>query len=98
MNTHSTKFPTTTTSMLYLFVFFINKKEFFLLLGRKLGAPPLFGEGAGSPSNTVVWAEVQVYICTSAKEDVTVVVCLEGKGENYQVCSVQYCVQQLCTV
>ena len=23
--------------------------------------------------------------------------CLEGKGENYQVCSVQYCVQQLCT-
>ena len=25
-------------------------------------------------------------------------ICLEGKGENYQVCSVQYCVQQLCTV
>jgi len=24
--------------------------------------------------------------------------CLEGKSENYQVCSVQYCVQQLCTV
>jgi len=24
--------------------------------------------------------------------------CLEGKGENYQVCSVQYCVQQLCTL
>jgi len=24
--------------------------------------------------------------------------CLEGKGENYQVCSVQYCVQPLCTV
>ena len=24
--------------------------------------------------------------------------CLEGKKENYQVCSVQYCVQQLCTV
>jgi len=24
--------------------------------------------------------------------------CLEGKGKNYQVCSVQYCVQQLCTV
>ena len=24
--------------------------------------------------------------------------CLVGKGENYQVCSVQYCVQQLCTV
>jgi len=24
--------------------------------------------------------------------------CLEGKGESYQVCSVQYCVQQLCTV
>ena len=24
--------------------------------------------------------------------------CLEGKGEKYQVCSVQYCVQQLCTV
>ena len=24
--------------------------------------------------------------------------CLEGKGGNYQVCSVQYCVQQLCTV
>ena len=24
--------------------------------------------------------------------------CREGKGENYQVCSVQYCVQQLCTV
>jgi len=24
--------------------------------------------------------------------------CLESKGENYQVCSVQYCVQQLCTV
>ena len=24
--------------------------------------------------------------------------CLEGKGENYQVCSVQYCVQQLYTV
>jgi len=24
--------------------------------------------------------------------------CLEGKGENYHVCSVQYCVQQLCTV
>ena len=24
--------------------------------------------------------------------------CLEGKGEDYQVCSVQYCVQQLCTV
>ena len=24
--------------------------------------------------------------------------CLEGKGENYQVCSMQYCVQQLCTV
>ena len=24
--------------------------------------------------------------------------CLEGKGENYQVCSVQYYVQQLCTV
>ena len=24
--------------------------------------------------------------------------CLDGKGENYQVCSVQYCVQQLCTV
>jgi len=24
--------------------------------------------------------------------------CLEGKTENYQVCSVQYCVQQLCTV
>ena len=23
---------------------------------------------------------------------------LEGKGENYPVCSVQYCVQQLCTV
>ena len=23
---------------------------------------------------------------------------LEGKGENYQVCFVQYCVQQLCTV
>jgi len=24
--------------------------------------------------------------------------CLEDKRENYQVCSVQYCVQQLCTV
>jgi len=24
--------------------------------------------------------------------------CLEGKRENYQVCSVQHCVQQLCTV
>jgi len=24
--------------------------------------------------------------------------CLEGKEGNYQVCSVQYCVQQLCTV
>jgi len=24
--------------------------------------------------------------------------CLKGKGENYQVCSVQYCVQQLCAV
>jgi len=24
--------------------------------------------------------------------------CLEGKGGNYQACSVQYCVQQLCTV
>ena len=24
--------------------------------------------------------------------------CLDGKRENYQVCSVQYCVQQLCTV
>jgi len=24
--------------------------------------------------------------------------CLEGTRENYQVCSVQYCVQQLCTV
>ena len=24
--------------------------------------------------------------------------CLEGKGENYQVCSVQCCVQELCTV
>jgi len=24
--------------------------------------------------------------------------CLEGKRENYQMCSVQYCVQQLCTV
>jgi len=24
--------------------------------------------------------------------------CLEGKGENYQVCPVQYCVQQLCTL
>ena len=24
--------------------------------------------------------------------------CLEGKRENYQVCSVQYCVQHLCTV
>ena len=24
--------------------------------------------------------------------------CLEGKRENYQICSVQYCVQQLCTV
>jgi len=24
--------------------------------------------------------------------------CLEGKRENYQVYSVQYCVQQLCTV
>ena len=24
--------------------------------------------------------------------------CLEGKRKNYQVCSVQYCVQQLCTV
>ena len=24
--------------------------------------------------------------------------CLEGKRENYQVCYVQYCVQQLCTV
>jgi len=24
--------------------------------------------------------------------------CLEGKTENYQVCSVQYCAQQLCTV
>jgi len=24
--------------------------------------------------------------------------CLEGKGGNYQVCSVQYCAQQLCTV
>ena len=23
---------------------------------------------------------------------------LDGKGEKYQVCSVQYCVQQLCTV
>jgi len=26
------------------------------------------------------------------------VCCLQGKRENYQVCSVQYCVQQLCTV
>jgi len=24
--------------------------------------------------------------------------CLEGKRENYQVCSEQFCVQQLCTV
>jgi len=24
--------------------------------------------------------------------------CLEGKREKYQVCSVQYCAQQLCTV
>ena len=24
--------------------------------------------------------------------------CLEGKRENYQVCSIQYCMQQLCTV
>ena len=24
--------------------------------------------------------------------------CLEGKRDNYQVCSMQYCVQQLCTV
>ena len=27
-----------------------------------------------------------------------IVLKLEGKVENYQVCSVQYCVQQLCTV
>jgi len=27
-----------------------------------------------------------------------VVIVWRVKGENYQVCSVQYCVQQLCTV
>ena len=31
--------------------------------------------------------------CTHTRTD-----CLEGKRKNYQVCSVQYCVQQLCTV
>jgi len=38
---------------------------------------------AGLPSNRHHWSSGD---------------CLEGKGENYPVCSVQYCVQQLCTV
>ena len=32
-------------------------------MGRKVGAEPLLGGQAGSPSNTVVWAEA--YLCTN---------------------------------
>ena len=35
--------------------------------------------------------------CAAMKDDYRELY-LEGKRENYQVCSVQYCVQQLCTV
>jgi len=39
-------------------------------------------------------------ICTSLQRDIhrSNGDCLVGKRENYLVCSVQYCAQQLCTV
>ena len=41
---------------------------------------------------------IQAYPVTSNRHHRSSGDCLEGKRENYQVCSVQYCVQQLCTV
>jgi len=59
-----------------------------------------------------VWVMLHIWVCCGSYDGVTVSPCLlpssrhhrsngdclEGKRENYQVCSVQYCVQQLCTV
>ena len=49
---------------------------------------------AGISGGRVVPGE---YFLVSTKPD-TFCYPTVGKGENYQVCSVQYCVQQLCTV
>ena len=44
------------------------------------------------------WWNSGRFILSANRHHRSSVDCLESKGENYQVCSVQYCVQQLCTV
>jgi len=50
--------------------------------------------------NTVNWVTDNkgIHIQPTSAFGKTGLTCLEGKRENYQVCSVQYCAQHLCTV
>jgi len=48
--------------------------------------------------NVTVWLTPTITPLPSNRHHQSSDDCLDGKGENYQVCSVQYCVQQLCTV
>ena len=47
---------------------------------------------------TVTWTHSQSPRLPSNRHRQSNDDCLEGNRENYQVCSVQFCVQQLCTV
>ena len=47
---------------------------------------------------TVTWTHSQSPCLPSNRHRQSNDDCLEGNRENYQVCSVQFCVQQLCTV
>jgi len=62
------------------------------------GCARFFLGGAGSLSNTMLSGPWSTTPLPSNRHHWSSGDCLEGKGENYQVCSVQYCVQQLCTV
>jgi len=67
---------------------------------RPLMSTAVVGNGK-MMSNGIVYDSVETCDDVEVRSVVMVLVsgdCLEGKRENYQVCSVQHCVQQLCTV
>jgi len=67
---------------------------------RPLMSTAVVGNGK-MMSNGIVYDSVETCDDVEVRSVAMVLVsgdCLEGKRENYQVCSVQHCVQQLCTV
>ena len=53
-------------------------------MGRKVGAEPLLGGQAGSPSNTVVWAEA--YLCTNGILIHAAILTQQAWAENWGLC------------